>query len=317
MAKPQLHYGPAARGTAIAAAALFALSACGGGGGGDDAGGGGGGALSAPEIPDAPKVQADSKIADMVPAEYRDKGTVKVGSDTSYAPAEFLDEDGKTPVGFDIQLFDAAAARMDLKVQWESAAFGGIVEGVDSGKYDFGVSSFTINAERLAKVNMVSYFNVGTQWFTAKGNPAEIDPDNACGKKIAVQADTVQVEDMEARNKKCADDGKAEIDVQQFEGQDQATAAIASGKADAGLADMPVAAYAVEQTGGKLATLGEQYEAAPYGVLVDKEGTEMADAIAAAYQSLIDDGTYDEILKNWKLEQGTLEKTEVNPDVEG
>lgn len=316
MAKPQFHYGPAARGTAIAVAALFALSAC-GGGGGDGEGGGGGGALSAPEVPDAPKVESDSKVADMVPAAYREKDAVKVGSDTSYAPAEFLDEDGKTPVGFDIQLFDAAAARMDLKVQWQSASFGGIVEGVNTGKYDFGVSSFTINAERLEQVTMVSYFNVGTQWFTAKGNPADIDPESACGEKVAVQADTIQVEDIKARNKACTDGGEEEISVQQFEGQDQATAAIASGKADAGLADMPVAAYAVEQTGGKLETLGKQYEAAPYGVLVKKGEAEMADAVAAAYQSLIDDGTYDEILANWKLEQGTLEKTEVDPDVEG
>lgn len=315
MAKPKHHYGPAARGAALAVTVLFALSACGGGSGGEDDGGGGG--LSSPDIPAAPKVEADPKIADMVPKDYRDKGTVEVGSDTSYAPAEFLAEDGKTAVGFDIQLFDAAAARMALDTKWVSASFGGIVQGVDSGKYDFGVSSFTINEERMAEVNMVSYFNVGTQWFTAKGNPEKIDPDNACGKNIAVQASTVQVPDIEARSKECTDAGKKEINIRQFEGQDQATAAIASGKVDAGLADMPVAAYAVEKTNGTLETIGEQYEAAPYGVLVKKDDTEMAEAVAAAYQSIIDDGTYDEILKNWNLEQGTLEKAEVNPSVEG
>ena len=55
-----------------------------------------------------------------------------------------------------------------------------------------GISSFTINDERMKQVNMVSYFKAGTQWATAAGNPKGVDPDNACGKNIAVQSNTTQ-----------------------------------------------------------------------------------------------------------------------------
>jgi hypothetical protein len=68
--------------------------------------------------------------------------------------------------------------------------------------------SFTINDERKKQVNMVSYFNAGTQWVTQKGNPKKVDPDNACGLNIGVQKGTVQVDDLTARSKKCTDAGK-------------------------------------------------------------------------------------------------------------
>lgn len=290
-----------------AAAATLAAAACGGGASEEDGADGGG----------APEVQADEEVAALVPDDIREQGSVTVGVDASYAPGEFLDEDGSTVIGFNVDLFDAVAAKMDLEANWEASTFGTIVEGVDSGKYDVGVSSFTINAERLEQVDMVSYYTVGTQWFTAAGNPEGVDPDDACGMTVAVQANTVQVEDIEARSEACEEAGDPAVQIDQYERQDQATQSIVSGKSDAGLADMPVAVYAVEQTDGQLETLGEQYEAAPYGAVVNKENEELSEAIRAGYQAIIDDGTYDEILAEWDLaDQGTIEKAEINPDVE-
>ncbi|WP_343233329.1 ABC transporter substrate-binding protein [Streptomonospora sp. PA3] len=297
-----------------ALAAALALSACGGGGGGGEGGSANGGV----DTTSTPSVQADPQLAEMVPQDIRDQGFVKIGTDSTYPPAEFLAPDGETVVGFDVELFNAVAAKLDLETRWQSSTFGTIVEGVDTGKYDVGVSSFTINEERMQQVNMVSYYTVGTQWFTAKGNPAGVDPDNACGKNIAVQANTIQVEDIEARSQECVDNGEKKINISKYKGQNQATESIISGRNDAGLADMPVAVYAVEQTEGKLETLGEQYEAAPYGAITAKDDTELAEAVSAGYQSIMDDGTYTEILAKWELDkQGTLDTSEVNPSVEG
>ncbi len=104
------------------------------------------------------------------------------------------------------------------------------------------MSSFTINADRLKQVNMVSYFSAGTLWATQKGNPAGVSLDEPCGKKIAVQKGTVQVDDITARDKKCTDAGKPKITIDQYQGQDQATTAVVTGKDDAMLADSPVTA---------------------------------------------------------------------------
>ncbi len=258
----------------------------------------------------APTVSADSALAAQVPEDIKADGVIKIGVDSSYAPNEYLDTDGKTVVGWDVDLFDAVAAKLGLKTEWVTSNFDDIVPGVTtSGKYETGVSSFTINPERLKQATMVSYFNAGTQWFAKEG--ATIDPDDACGKKIAVQKATVQVPDIEKRSKDCTDAGKPAIKISQYQGQDQATAAVVSGKEEASLADSPIAAYAVKKAPG-LALVGDIYDAAPYGYVVKKDSP-LGQVYADALKAVIADGTYTRILENWGVQAGGITDPTVDP----
>lgn len=255
----------------------------------------------------------DQALADKVPAAIKADGVITIGTDSTYAPSEFLDTDGKTVIGFDVDLFDAVAAKLGLKTKWVTAGFDTIIQGVASGKYEAGVSSFTINPDREKEALMVSYFNAGTQWATQKGNPSGISPDDACGHKIAVQKGTVQVDDLQARSKKCKDAGKDGITIDQYDAQSDATNAAISGKDDAVLADSPVMAYAVEQTDGQLELLGDIYDAAPYGYVFGKDQADLAAAVQGAVQALIDDGTYRQVLDDWGVGQGAITTSETNP----
>jgi polar amino acid transport system substrate-binding protein len=256
----------------------------------------------------------DEALAAKVPDTIKSDGKVLIGTDASYAPNEFLDADGKTVVGWDVDLFNAVAAKLGLQTEWQSATFDAIIPGVQSGKYEMGISSFTINDERKQQVNMVSYFSAGTQWGTKKGNPTGIQPDNACGKKVAVQTNTVQdTEDLPKRDEACTGAGNPAISVDRYQRQDQATAAVVSGKDDAMLADSPVLAYAVKQTNGQLELLGDIYDAAPYGYVIEKDQTEYAQAVADAVAALISDGTYKTILEKWGVEAGAITDPTVNP----
>ena len=265
---------------------------------------------STPKSAPAPTATVDSALAAKVPDEIKADGVLKIGVDSTYAPNEFLDTDGKTVTGWDVELFDAVAAKLGLKTEWVTSKFDDIIPGVaTSGKYEVGVSSFTINPERLKQATMVSYFNAGTQWFAKAGST--ITPDDACGKKIAVQKDTVQVTDVEKRSKACTDAGKPAITIDQYQGQDQATAAVVSGKEDAGLADSPIAAYAVKKASG-LQLIGEIYDAAPYGYVV-KKGSPFGQVLADAVKALIADGTYTKALQNWGVEAGGITDPAVDP----
>jgi polar amino acid transport system substrate-binding protein len=164
---------------------------------------------------------------------------------------------------------------------------------------------------------MVTYYSAGTHWATKKGNPAGIKPDEACGKKIAVQKDTVQVDDITARSKKCTDAGKPAITVDPYPGQDTATNAVVTGKDDAMLADSPVIAYAVKQTNGQLETLGEIYDSAPYGYAIKKDQTAFAEAVRDAVKALIADGTYKKVLEKWNVQAGAITSPELNPKLDG
>ncbi|SCG63904.1 ABC transporter substrate-binding protein [Micromonospora inositola] len=292
----------AALGVAGAAMLTVSLAAC-----GEEAG------TEQPGAGPSVTATADSALAAKVPDAIKSDGKIVVGTDSTYAPAEFLDPDGKTVVGFDVELFTAVAAKLGLKAEFVSAPFGDIISGVNSGKYEVGVSSFTVNDERKQQANMVSYFQVGTQWVTKKGNPAGVTLDNACGKKIAVQKDTVQVEDIQKRSKACTDGGKKAITIEQFPGQDAATAAVVSGKDDAMLADYPVGVYAVTQSNGALDLLDKQYEAAPYGYVVSKDQAAFAEAVRDATKALVADGSYKTVLDKWKVGDGAITDPAINP----
>jgi polar amino acid transport system substrate-binding protein len=256
----------------------------------------------------------DNALAAKVPSEVKADGTIKIGTDATYAPSEFLNADGKTVEGFDVDVFNLVAAKLGLKTQWVPSSFADIVPGVGSNKYEVGVSSFTINPERKKVVNMVSYYSAGTQWATQKGNPAKIAIDNACGKKVAVQTGTVQeTDDLPKRQKACTDAGKPKITVDSYKSQADATSAVVTGKDDAMLADSPVAAYAAKQTNGKVETLGDIYEAAPYGYVLPKAQTEFAQAVADAVKALIADGSYKKVLEKWGVEKGAIDAPAVNP----
>jgi polar amino acid transport system substrate-binding protein len=291
--------GRAALGVLGAAVFMLSMTAC------------GSKASTNPSSGVTPTSSVDSTLAAMVPAAIKSKGTLNIGVDSTYPPAEYVDTDGKTVIGFDVDLFNAVAAKLGLKTNWESAAFDSIIPGVLSGKYDIGVSSFTINPDRLKQADMVSYFTAGIQWATATGTT--IDPNNACGKKVAVQTATVEQDDLTAKSKACTDAGKPAINILPYVKQDDATTALSSGNVDAMSADLPVIIDAVNKLNGKIAVDGDQYGAAPYGYVLPKNDGDMAKAIQGAVQALIADGTYNTILPHWKVQQGAIPTSQINP----
>ena len=260
---------------------------------------------------DTSSIQKDDEIAALLPDSVAGDGTLTVGTDTSYAPAEFLAEDGKTPVGFDVDLSKALAAVFGLKENTVSSTFDSIIPSVGS-KYDIGISSFTVTKERLEAVDFVSHFNAGSAWAVKKGNPNKVDTSDLCGKKVAVQTATMQETAANKMAKQCKADGKAEMDVISSKLQTDVTTNVVTGKADVFYADSPVAGYAIAQTDGELETLGKTEGIAPEGIVVKKGDQQMDEALQKALQKLIDDGTYMKILKYWGVQDGAISKPEIN-----
>jgi polar amino acid transport system substrate-binding protein len=264
---------------------------------------------------DPSTVQKDDALAAMVPEAIKSKGTLTVGSDTSYAPAEFLAPDGQTPVGYDVDLAKAIGATLGLKVQVQTSEFTGILPALGP-KYDLGMSSFTINPERLRAVNMVSYFNAGTAWAVQKGNPKKFSLDDVCGKSIGVQTGTVQEDpDVSGRSKKCVADGKPAVNVITLKNQTDITTRLVNGSIDAMAADSPIIGYAATQTNGQIEKIGAVYDAAPQGIAVAKADTAWAEVIQKTVTKLMETGSYKKILEGWGNAEGAIAKSEVNPAV--
>ena len=258
-------------------------------------------------------VAVDEVLAAKVPEPIRSDGTLVVGIDPAYPPAEFLAEDGRTVIGFDVELFDAVAAKLGLRTRYAVGKFDDLVLAVKAGKYEVGVSSFTINPARKQNALMVSYFQAGTLWATRQGNPGAVDPNAACGKKVAVQATTVQENDLRLRSADCKAKKLPEITISVYEQQKHATAAVLDGRDDAMLAYSPVGGYAVAQSRGALQLIGEVYDVSLYGYAVAPTQPALAETLRDALKALIADGTYTTLLTKWGINGGAIKDPKVNP----
>jgi polar amino acid transport system substrate-binding protein len=254
----------------------------------------------------------NATLAAMVPADVAKDGKLTIGTDTTYAPSEFVDDNNKT-VGMDIDLGDAVAKELGLTADFQAASFDGILAGLSAGKFELAMSSFSINTERLQTVDMVSYFTAGTSMAVLKGNPAGLTLDTLCGHTVSAQKGTTQADDLAARSATCTQGGKLAITISEFQAQTDVTLALTSKRAEAMLADSPVVDYAIKQTNGQLEKVGKSYANAPYGVGVAKNKGELAKAVQGAIQALIDDGTYKKILDKWGVGAGAVTKSELNP----
>ena len=245
----------------------------------------------------------------MLPQKIRDANKLVIGVNVPYAPNEFKDDSGQI-VGFDVDVMTAVAQVFGVEPVFTEADFDKIIPAIQAGTFDMGMSSFTDTKAREETVDFTTYFSAGVQWAQRPDNP--IDPTNACGKRVAVQATTVEdTEEVPAKSAACVEAGQPPIEIVKFDRQDDATTALVLGNVDAMSADSPVTAYAIKQSGGKIEATGEVFDSAPYGWPVAK-GSELAAALQAAVQHLIDDGTYAKIAENWGVQSGMIEKSEIN-----
>lgn len=256
----------------------------------------------------------DAAAVALLPADIKKNGKLIIGIDPNYAPNEYKNDAGN-PIGWDVELADAMAAKLGLKTDYRPSGFDKIIPSITGGTYDIGVSSFTDNAEREKAVDFVNYFTAGVQWAQSIGKT--VDPDNACGLTVSVQATTYEeTDELPAKSKACTDAGKAAITVLKFDKQDDATTALATGRSDAMSADSPITLYAISKLKDKIEPAGKSFEDAPYGIAV-KKNSELSKALQAALQSMVDDGSYMKILEKWGVENGAIDKITINAASKG
>ncbi|MDQ1048533.1 ABC transporter substrate-binding protein [Streptomyces sp. V4I2] len=272
---------------------------------------------------DTPSASA-APLADKLPKEIRDAGVIKVGSDIAYAPVEFKDSSGKT-VGIDPDLAAAMGKQLGVTFEFENGTFDTLITGLRSDRYDIAMSAMTDTKDRQEGVDsdtgkkvgegvdFVDYFTAGVSIYTKKGDDQGIKSwSDLCGKKIVVQRGTVSEDLAKAEAKKCT--GGKTISIEAFDNDQQAQTRLRAGGADAGSSDFPVAAYAVKTSGGgnDFQLVGEQVEAAPYGIAVAKNDTQLRDALKAALDAIIANGEYDKIITKWGVADGAVKEATIN-----
>lgn len=267
---------------------------------------------------DTSSVKVDQELADRLPEKIKSAGVLTIGSDTAYAPWEYLSEtDGQTPEGIDVDIAKAIGNRLGVKIDFQTSAFEAILPALGT-KYDIGVSAFSITNERMKAVNFVKYTETGSLWAVKAGNPTGFDPTDICGRKIAIMSGTYHERSVTALNEECKAAGKAEAELVPFKTLPEALTRVAAGGAEAIVSGEAGLAYATMQTGQfetLVPTTGDLGKRGPNGIAVAKADMALTELIRDTINSLIADGTYKAILDAWGVGSTMIDEATINPDV--
>jgi len=117
---------------------------------------------------------------------------LSIGMEIGYPPMEYFGADGKTPIGFDVEMGKAIAAKMGLEPKFVDTAWDGIFAGVSTDKYDCIMSSVTINEARLKAHNFSKPYIQNTLAIVLpKDSTLNISsPQDLAGLSVAYQEET-------------------------------------------------------------------------------------------------------------------------------
>lgn len=256
--------------------------------------------------PTAPAGETPSGAIDISGIPELEDGTLDVGSDIAYAPIEFFE--GDTPAGLDIDLAKAIADVLGVGVEFHNTGFDAIIPSLLGNRFDVIMSAMTVTDERKQQIDFVEYASVGVGIVVAKGNPEGIETvEDLCGRTVAVQEGTIQVEILVAQDQACRDAGQPGIEILRFGTDPEAVDQVKAGRAVAVLNDFPVAFVAAQENPDTLEVLDTQIDPAPYGIGLRKESTALKKAIEQALDQLKADGTYQDIFAKWNMESAVLD----------
>lgn len=295
-----MNHRPHAAVLALCACLALLLSACGGG--------------TAPVALRSTGPTLDQSLHDRLPQKVKDAGVLRVATDASYAPASSFGPDGHQIIGFEPDLAKALGTTLGVRFEFVNADFSKVIGMVVNEEIDLGISAITDTKEREQDVDFVTYFSAGTSIVVQRGNPHGItDVKDLCGKEVAVEESTVQVDLLARAQGNCLG---SPITVDQYPQNSDALLQLRTGRVAAVLNDFPPASYLVNEPRTKahyqLASTA-QYEPGLYGIAVNKQQIALRDVLKEAINQLIRSGQYTQVLDHWAVGGGAVRTSEVNP----
>lgn len=245
--------------------------------------------------------QAES-AKDKLPAKYRDAGVIKLATEAKYPPFETFAEDGKTMVGFEVELWDEIAKRLGVKIDAVSVAFDSLIPGVQSGRWDIAMEAISDNLERQQVVSFVDYGYTTPAAYVLEGDAATDIP-GLCGRKGGAQSGTEYVDVIAHRiAPACTKDGKPEPSSAEYGSADAVLLALYSGRVDFVITDS-ASAKEIKANAPKPVRIltSEAFPRPMSGIAFRKSETDLGQALLAALEEVMADGTYEAIYKKWDV----------------
>ena len=248
-----------------------------------------------------------------LPDRIKKAGKLVAATQPNYPPIAFKDPATNTLTGFDIDLGEAIAKELGVKIEWQETAFAQMISSLQTQRVDIALAGMSDLPARREVVDFVDYMKTGPQFFTT-ANRAELKTiEDLCGKKVGASRSTNWPTQMEELSKTvCVAKGKPAMQVIGTEGSVDARTQLKSGRLDAAVQGSETLPYFQKQEPNTLLLIGAPFSEQLSGIPVVKTDPQLRDAVKEAVTRLQSKGIYDQILAKYGLQASKLSPIGVN-----
>lgn len=254
---------------------------------------------------------APASAQDLPPAIASSKA-LRVGIVPNYPPLEFKDPATNALTGFDVELGEALASKLGLKLVWQETSFDQMMPAIATDRVDMILSGMSDVATRHDTASFVDYLKSGPQFLTQKSRAAEFaDLKALCGKKVGASRRTNFPQEIATWSKaNCPED--SQIVFVGTEGSGDARTQLRQGRIDAAVQGGETLAYIIAQDPAAFVALGKPIAVQYTGIAVAVPQAGLQKALSGALDALIADGTYAKLLAKWQLAGMGVEHATIN-----
>lgn len=245
-------------------------------------------------------------------------GKFTVASVPNRLPFAVYATDTKTPVGAEPDLAQLVADSLGLELDLVATAWADWPLGLSSSKYDAVIHNVTVTEERKEKFDFSTYRNDLLGFYVATGNPdiqSITKREDIAGLKGSVFAGTNQEEILLRWIEENKAAGLAPTEVSYFDDDVVQDLALESGRIDFYLGPNATSAFKAQKDGKirLVGTLSGGFPLTAEIAVATRKDAGFAQAISAALNAQIENGTYARVLGRWGLDAEAITQSQVNP----
>jgi len=211
-------------------------------------------------------------------AEVKEAGKLVVATSPDFPPFETLD--GEEVVGIEVEILEKICAELGVTLEIKQIDFDAVLTGVQTGKYDCGMSGISVTPKREKNVLFTNPYCLAAQCIVVKADSTIASKADLEGKKIAVQSGTTAAEF-------CGQEGYS---LSQYDKNPLAKLALTQGKVDAWVVDDLTAAELCKGD-SSVKILNEAMTTEPYAFAFAFGSEDLVAEINTIIAELMADGT--------------------------
>ena len=227
----------------------------------------------------------------------KESGALKVGTETAFAPFDFID--AGTHSGLNVDLYDEIAKELGVKIEWVLLPWEGVLPGLEAGKFDIVGGPATITKQRMERYRFTPPVAEATVALLKRaGDETVKKPEDVAGKVVGGGKASAQMDQLKA----FVDTLPGKADVREYPGNNEAYADLAAGRIVAVGNSLPNIAFVAKQRPDTFEVVQPPFGTKAYfgyPGLKDDDHKSLMDAIEAAMLKIKSDGRLATIQEKW------------------